>query len=131
MPSRTYVEMFVENQRWIYILKDRLYYMNLLIDAYKYLCKHPEKVEDVVKQRIRVGKFGTKHNSFEWLFLELQIISTWILDERFSGDIVYDAPVPVLPTPFESYGFIPEVRISNANPIYIPKHVRHRKKGRR
>lgn len=129
MPNRTYVEMYVETGRYNYILKDRLYYINLLRKAYQYLCDHPEKVEEVVKERVRVGKFAKPYAAFQWLFLELRIINSWIVDETFSGDTVYTVPVSL--TPLNSYGLIPEIRVNNTDPIYIPKHIQHRKKRRK
>ena len=94
MPSRTYVQMYVETGLYNYIVKDRLHYMYMLMDACQYLDNHPEKVEEVVMQRVRVGKFtrGERRTYFQWLFLELQIINSWIWDEQFSGDTMCVVP---------------------------------------
>ena len=119
MPSRTYIEMYMKTRRSVYLLNDSLYYINLLRDAYRYLCNHPEKVEDVVNERVRVGKFAKPYTAFQWLLLELQVINSWIMDETFSGDTVYTVPVSS------------ESRSNKRNPIYIPKHIQHRKKGRK
>lgn len=124
MPNRTYVQMYIETGRYHYILKNRLYYMHTLRDAYQYLINHPEKVEELVKERVRAGKFtrGKQRTSFQWLILELQIISSWIWDEQFSGDTLCTIPVASEKR---------EPDYDTPNPIYIPKHVKHRKKGRR
>jgi hypothetical protein len=80
-----------------------MYYVELLRDAYQYLCNHPERVEDVVKERVLAGKFTKLHNSFQWLHLELQVINTWILDETFSGDTICTMPIRMKRQPSRTY----------------------------
>ena len=117
--------MYMESERYNYIVKDRLYFMRVLRDAYQYLLDHPEKIEEVVTQRVRVGKFtrGEQPTSFQWLFLELQIINSWVVDEQFSGGTMC-----IIPVASEK---CTEPDFDTPNPIYIPKHIQHRKRGRR
>ena len=143
-PYRTYIQMYAYGGKAEYNTLAYFGYKYLASQCCRYLENHPERIEELVKERVRIAKFSKSDHiipEWQWLFLEMQFVNTWRRDEMLK-DLRGGATVKVGTTSL--LGLSSSVNVydellcreesepkQEPQPWYVPKHIQHRKKGRR
>ncbi len=143
-PYRTYIQMYVYGDDKAYSTLAYFGYKYLAVECCRYLENHPEKIEEVVKERVRIGKFIKGHHKmheWEWLFTEMQIVNTWRRNEMMKaargGATVRVGSTSLLGlsssvSVYDELLYREKLETKKEpQPGYVPKHIQHRKKGRK
>ena len=144
--NRTYIQMYMrsKNPSLIRYAWDHGYH-HIAMYCYIYLENHPEKVEELVMERVRIAKHVHRHElgtyarimEYHWLFFEIQVVNTWIHEEEIEKFRGPEGFTHFVSNCAESYRPLDEMLMEEVDkskqpdPVYIPKHIAHRKRGRR